>query len=230
MVGLNQPYFFKIIWYFLKKLVSLQTFLQMISKQINNLHADGKTKEELLEHIEITKTSYSDVVEILDILSKTFNIDEREALRQLLYSKADLDNSVKLIDKRDNKIYGLLIFSLFQIQNGSPIININPFLSDYLCGFSQLNGHSFVIDKRLRGCGVDKKMLMFQKKYIDKFDIVWCGVENDLKSHKYWEKLGFLPIIEDNHGIFYIKTKDKKKMIDIFIIKTLTQNENNHTI
>ena len=84
MVGLNQPYFFKIIWYFLKKLVSLQTFLQMISKQINNLHTDGKTKEELLEHIEITKTSYSDVVEILDILSKTFNIDEREALRQLL--------------------------------------------------------------------------------------------------------------------------------------------------
>ena len=48
MVGLNQPYFFKIIWYFLKKLVSLQTFLQMIYKQINNLHADGKTKEELL--------------------------------------------------------------------------------------------------------------------------------------------------------------------------------------
>ena len=202
----------------------------MISRQINNLHSDGKTKEELLEHIKITKTSYSDVVEILDILSKTFNIDEHEALRQLLYSKADLDNSVKLIDKRDNKIYGLLIFSLFQIQNGSPIANINPFLSDYLCEFSQLNGHSFVIVERVRGCGVVNEMLMFQKKYIDKFDIVWCGVENDLKSHKYWERLGFLPIIEDNHGIFYVKTKDKKMMIDIFIIKVLTKNENNHTI
>jgi len=195
----------------------------MVFKQIDKLHDDKKTKKDLLKYFKITKTSYSDIVEILEILSKTFNIDEREALRQLLYSKADLDNSVKLIDTRDNKIYGLLIFSLFQIQNGSPIMIMNPYLSDYLYNLSQINGHSFVIDKRLRGCGIDKKMLMFQKKYIDEFDVVWCGVENDLKSHKYWEKLGFFPIIEDNHGIFYIKTKDKKKMIDIFIIKTITQ-------
>ena len=202
----------------------------MVNQKREYLHEDGKNTKELMEYVILEKTSYDDTIQILEILSKSFNISEKEALHQLLYSNADLNNSVKLVDTRDNKIYGLLVFSLFNIQNGSPIIGLNQTLSNFLTHSKQLNGHSFVIDKRLRGQGFDKKMLLFQQDYINQFDFIWCGVEKDLKSHKYWEKLGFLPIMDDGKGVFYIKTTNTKEMLGIFIIKMLSQYENNYII
>lgn len=181
---------------------------------------DNKTKDELINNCILCKTSYSDVVEIVKILSKSFSIySEREVVRQLLYSNADLDNSVKIIDKRDNKIYGLLIFSKFPINAGSPIINFNIKLSDYLSKYTQINGHSFIIDIRLRGTSFDKKMLLFQKDYVNEYDFIWCGVEKELKTHKYWEHLGFVKLFETDEAIFYIYPKDKKLLLDIFILK-----------
>lgn len=192
----------------------------------NVFYDDNKTKNELIDNCIICKTSYSDVTDIVKILSKSFSIySEREVVRQLLYSNADLDNSVKLIDKRDGKIYGLLIFSKFPINVGSPIINVNCLLNDYLSKFKQVNGHSFIIDIRLRGTSLDKKMLYYQKDYIDKYDFIWCGVEKELKTHKYWEYLGFIKLFETDEAIFYIYPKDKKMLLDIFILKILSQNE-----
>lgn len=202
----------------------------MVNQKTDYLHEDGKDKKELMEFVRLEKTSYDDTIQILEILSKSFNISEKEVLHQLLYSNADLNNSVKVVDTRDNKIYGLLIFSLFDIQNGSPIMGLNRPLGDFLAHAKQLNGHSFVLDSRLRGEGLDKKMLLYQQDYINQFDFIWCGVEKHLKSHKYWEKLGFLPIIDDGKGIFYIKTTNTKEMLGIFIIKMLSKYENNYII
>lgn len=186
---------------------------------------DKKTKDELISNCIICKTSYSDIVEIIGILSKSFGIySEREVVKQLLYSNADLDNSVKIIDKRDNKIYGLLILSKFPINIGSPIAHIDAPLNDYLSNYTQVNGHSFIIDIRLRGTSFDKKMLHYQKNYINEYDFIWCGVEKELKTHKYWEHLGFMKLFETDEAIFYIYPKNKKILFDIFILKILPQN------
>lgn len=195
-------------------------------KQINDFfHNDGKTSDELLNNYEICKTSYSDVVEIIDILTNSFYVEsERDAVHQLLYSKADLDNSVKLVDKRDGKIYGLLIFSKFDISDGSPIRYINPTLNNVLNGKKQVNGYCFVIDKRLRGSKVDLKMLKFQERYLKKYDFIWCGVETDLKTHKYWERIGFVKMFEIDDAKFYIMPNNKKLAIELFMIKLLSDN------
>ena len=68
-------------------------------------HNDNKTKNELLENVVIEKTNYKDVFEIIRILKQTFNIEnDKKVIEQLLMSHANLKESVKLIDKRDNKI------------------------------------------------------------------------------------------------------------------------------
>lgn len=146
----------------------------------------------------------------------------------MLYSKADLDNSVKLIDKRDNKIYGLLIFSEYPINIGSPIEFINPILSSYLKNYKQLNGHSFIIDERLRGTTFDKRMLLFNMEFLEKYDLIWMGVEKSLKTHNYWKRLGFEEILDIDEAKFYIKRLNKKSMLDIFILKALSENENDY--
>ena len=192
----------------------------------DKFYDDGKTRKDLIQNCIVTKTSYSDVVDIVNILADTLVGSKRDVVRQLLYSNADLDNSVKIVDTRDNKIYGLLIFSKFNIDCGSPIRFVEPMICDYLLKFSHLNGHSFVIDERLRGTSFDKKMLLNQKEYINTFDFVWCGVENELHTHKYWERLGFLKFMETDEAKFYIYPKDKNMFLDIFILKAMSLNKN----
>lgn len=201
-------------------------------KQINDIfHEDGKTTDELLNHYKICKTSYSDVVEIVNILTSSFYVEtKRDAVRQLLYSNADLDNSVKLIDERDGKIYGLLIFSKFNISEGSPIRYIDKTLNDALKNKTQINGHSFVIDKRLRGFGVDIEMLKYQEDYLKDYDFVWCGVETDLKTHKYWERIGFIKMFETIEAKFYIMPNNKKLAIELFMLKLLSDNGEKNNI
>lgn len=139
-----------------------------------------------------------------------------------------MDNSVKLIDKRDNKIYGLLILSEYNISNGSPLRVFNYDLCQYFYNIKQINGHSFVIDERLRGTKLDKKMLLYNIDYINQFDLIWLGVEKSLKTDNYWKHLGFEEILDIEEAKFYIKTKDKKDMLNIFILKTLSENEKDY--
>lgn len=196
---------------------------------IAQFYNDNKTAKELLDNIEISLTSYNDAKDIVSILCKSFNISSvEEALKQLIFSKADLNNSVKAYDKRDGKIYGILVFSEFNINQGSPLHFINPFLSDVLNDSKQLNGHSFVIDERLRGTNLDKKMLFFQKDYLKTYDIIWCGVENDLNTHSYWQRLGFIEAFHNKEAKFYIKSFNKNIMLQILILKMLNEsNEKN---
>ena len=198
----------------------------MIQK-CTTLHDDTKSREELLNHIDICKTSYKDAYQIINILMKAFNIpSDAEALRQLLYTNANLDESVKVVDKRDGKIYGLLILCEHPIQKGSPIFGKSYELGRYLENFSQLHGFAFVIDERLRGEHLHKNLLQFNFNYISKFDFIWCAVENDLQSHNYWKRLGFEEVLCNHDAKFYIKFFDKKRMIDIFMIKMFTENAN----
>ena len=190
------------------------------------IHDDNKTKEELLENIEIKKTSFKDAYKIIQILHKCFGIEnEQEALRQLLYSKADLDNSVKLVDKRDGTIYGILIFSDYDITYGSPLQSYNYDLWDYLSRIKkQLNGYAFILDKRLRGTNFHKDMLMFNIDYIKQYDLIWLAVEHTLNTDNYWKRFGFEEILSIDEAKFYVKSFDKKRMLEIFILKTLSEN------
>ena len=194
---------------------------------ITRFYEDGKTKEELLENIEIQLTTFKDAENIVDILCKTFDIPSFEmGVMQLITSKADLENSVKVVDKRDNKIYGFLIFSEFEIDKGSPIRYINKNLSSFLLPLKQINGHSFVLDERLRGTKVDKQMLLYQKDYLQQYDIIWCGVENELHTHSYWKRLGFIDAFSNQDAKFYIKSFDKNIMLTLFIMKMLGNEKN----
>ena len=171
----------------------------------NRFGDSGMTAEELLANVEIKSTRPDDVSRIIEFIARSWGMSGNfEAFTQVVHSKMDLMKSVKLIDKRDGEIYGLLLFAYYPIQEGSPIMGINPSLGRYLNQYTQLNGHSFIIDERLRGHGLDKKMLLFGKEYIDTFDFVWCAVEKDLKSHNYWKKLGFKKIFSIPEASFYI--------------------------
>lgn len=172
----------------------------------NRVSDSNISREELLENIEITTTAHQDYNKILEILSNCFDLSPNEVAAQFLFSQVDLNNSVKVIDKRNGEIYGLLMLCNYNITVGTPILHINPILGKLLQPFKQINGHSFVLDERLRGLGIDKKMLEHNKDFINQHKFIWCAVENSLKSHNYWKKLGFVEALENNEAKFYIKS------------------------
>jgi hypothetical protein len=84
-------------------------------------------------------------------------------------------------------------------------------MADYLSQFVQVNGHSFIIDERLRGTGLDRKMLFYNIKFLMKnYDFIWAGVEIDLKSHRYWERLGFIEVFRIPEAVFYMMPLNEK--------------------
>jgi hypothetical protein len=178
----------------------------------NKLIDNELTREELLNRVEIRKTSEDDLMQICETLAKAFNLNSYlEALWQLENSKVQLGESVKLVDKETNEIYGLLIFCEYPIAFGSPIRLFADNLSEYLNEFKQINGHSFIIDERLRNSGLDKKMLYFNMDFLaENYDFIWCGVEIDLKSHRYWERLGFTEVFRIPEAVFYLMPLSKK--------------------
>lgn len=196
------------------------------------LQDDEKTKEELLQNAEVTLCTYKDTSDILDILKKAFKVRTRtDAFMQLVRSNADLENSVKIIDKRDGKIYGILIFCNNPICQGSPIgfTKYAP-IALYLSHFKILNGHSFVIDSRLRNTKLDIEMLMFNSGYTQNYDYIWCGVEKDLRSHSYWKRLGFMELFSIPEASFYIRNTKSNNLLDIFILKELCDKKNEKDI
>ena len=184
----------------------------------NKLVDNELTKEDLLGKIEICKTSKDDFEEICNTLAKAFNLSSpSEAKFQLNNGLVNLDESVKLIDRKTKEIYGLLIFCEYPISIGSPIMFKERNLGLFLDRFKQLNGHSFVIDERLRGCGVDKQMLYFNNEFIkEQYDILWIAVENSLRTHNYWKRLGFIEVFEIDEATFYMIPLNKKVLGDIY--------------
>lgn len=178
----------------------------------NKLVDNDLAREDLLERIEIRKTSVEDLEQICKVLAKSFNLSSHlEALFQLENSKARLDESVKLVDKETGDIYGLLIFTEYPIDRGSPIRMVESGISEYLSDYKQVNGHSFIIDERLRNCGLDKKMLYFNTDFLIKnYDFIWIGVEESLRSKSYWERLGFTKVFEIPEATFYLMPLSKK--------------------
>lgn len=178
----------------------------------NKLVDNDLAREDLLGRVEIRKTSVEDLEQICKVLAKSFNLSSHlEALFQLGNSKARLDESVKLVDKETGDIYGLLIFTEYPIDRGSPIRMVESGISEFLSDYKQVNGHSFIIDERLRNCGLDKKMLYFNTDFLIKnYDFIWIGVEESLKSKSYWERLGFTKVFEIPEATFYLIPLSKK--------------------
>lgn len=178
----------------------------------NKLVDNDLSRKDLLERIEIQKTSIYDLENICKTLAKAFDLKSPiVALHQLDNSNVVLSESIKLVDKYTNEIYGLLIFTEYPIQIGSPIQIIEKEISQSLENYKQVNGHSFIIDERLRNCGLDKKMLYFNVNFlIENYDFIWIGVENSLKSLPYWERLGFTKVFEIPEATFYLMPLSKK--------------------
>lgn len=172
----------------------------------NKLVDNDLTRENLLERVEIRKTSVEDLEQVCKVLAKSFNLSSYlEALFQLENSKARLDESVKLVDKESGDIYGLLIFTEYPIDRGSPIRMVESGISEYLSDYKQVNGHSFIIDERLRNSGIDKKMLHFNTEFLaENYDLIWIGVEKSLKSLPYWHRLGFIDIFIIEEATFLL--------------------------
>lgn len=195
----------------------------------NRLVDNNLEREEILNNIIITGTTYEDAPILTELLAKCFGLYDQEfALRQLLFSNAQLDNSVKAIDKRNGDIYGFLILSKFPIHIGSPIMHLNAKLAGFLIQFSQINGHSFIIDERLRGTGIDKKMLRYQKEFLDGFEMIWCAVEESLGTDNYWKRLGFKEIFRIPEATFFAHFNDKIISDDIYNIINELKDETNH--
>ena len=178
----------------------------------NKLIDNDLTREDLLERVEIRKTSIYDLEDICKTLTKAFNLNScLEALFQMENSNAILSESVKLVDKYTNEIYGLLIFTEYPIQIGSPIKMVENGISKSLECYKQINGHSFIIDERLRNCGLDKKMLYYNADFlVQNYDFIWIGIEESLRSQHYWERLGFTKVFEIPEATFYLIPLSKK--------------------
>lgn len=178
----------------------------------NKLVDNELTREELLERVVIEKTNENDINDICKTIAKAFDLScPDEVLFQLIHSNVAIDESIKLVDKYTNEIYGLLMLCEYNITKGSPILMLERGLGEYLDRFSQINGHSFVIDERLRNCGLDKKMLFHNIDFLkENYDLIWIGVEESLKSHNYWKRLGFTEVFEIKEAVFYMFPLNEK--------------------
>ena len=170
----------------------------------NKLIDNDLSRNDLLERVEIKKTSKDDLNAICKTLAKAFDLScDAEALMQLTQSNALLDESIKLVDKENGDIYGLLMFCEHPIKVGTPIMIEYPNLGEYFNKFKQVNGHSFIIDERLRGTNLDKKMLFHNINFLsEKYDFIWIGVEKSLRTLAYWHFFGFTDIFITKEATF----------------------------
>ena len=199
----------------------------MIDESLDILIDDNKTKEELLENISYSNIDTDDFDNVSEILYKVLPIPSlNDAKEQLINSKADFSKSIKCFDKRDNVIYGVLIFSNYHIIDGSPLPSINIALANLLIDMNCINGFAFVLDKRLRGTNIHKKMIDLSINYIsNNYDFIWCGVEKNLKSHHYWQKMGFIKLFDIEEASFYIHFFNKSKLNEYLLLKEKIDNE-----
>jgi len=179
----------------------------------NNLLGDRTlSRDALLDKVTIKKTDKNDIDKVCEIITDTFNLSSVfEAHQQMENAKVLIDESVKLVDKENDDIYGILTFCDYPLSIGSPIESIEANLCEYLGRYKQVNGHSFIIDKRLRNTNLDKKMLNFNLDYLrENYDLIWCGVASDLKSQNYWKKLGFVELLTIPQASFFLLPLSEK--------------------
>ena len=176
----------------------------MIKKFDDYLHDNELTREELLDRVTLSYMEYCDIPQLAALMVKSFGVDTMcFAFEQLIRTRVLMERSVKLFDPSTNEIYGFLVLANYKISEGSPI-NLKEFsLGEFLDGFSQIHGYAFVIDKRLRNTGYDKRMLAMVDYFISTFDFCWLAVDSDLRSNAYWEKLGFKKIFSIPEATFY---------------------------
>lgn len=181
----------------------------------NKLVDNEKTRDELLGVVEVRNTTSDDLGPICETLARAFGLSSpSEALWQFINSNVLIEQSVKLVDRDTDEIYGILMFCQWPIQRGSPILHMEPGLSRFIEQFSQVNGHSFVIDKRLRGTGIDRKMLFHNIGFLsNNYDLIWIGVEKSLRTLPYWHRLGFTDVFEIDDATFLL-LPISKRMID----------------
>lgn len=167
---------------------------------------DDLNRNQILKTCKIDYTSASDLLQILRILIKCFKIPNLTlALQYLIDINVDLKRSVKYYDPLTKEIYGLLLFGEQSTKNGIPYFSFKqPILSEMLNTCRQIQGAAFIIDERVQGSGIDKKMLKFRNLKETK-EMVWCGVNKSLNTHNYWERLGFTNFYEDDVVKFYLK-------------------------
>ena len=195
----------------------------------NRLVDNDLSQEELLPRIDVVKTTLDDAKSLIMLLAKCFNLSsEFEAYMQLKQSQVLLTESVKAVDRETGDIYGFLLLCDYPIIDGSPIRIISPRVSWMLSLPSQINGHSFFIDERLRGTGIDKKMLDLLWNYISQYDMIWCAVEKGLKSHNYWQRIGFEKLFSISEATFYAMPCNEKAAEDIYYIAEAFKDEEHH--
>lgn len=183
----------------------------------NRLQDTIYDSEELIENCEISKTSPNDLIEIARILCCNMGVNNPIfAIEQLVNTNAQLDESIKVYDKRDGKIYGILILSKHSMNHGSPLPMLDNLCARAIQNCSQINGFLFILDERLRGHNFDRRMIKMALPYIKTFDMVWVAVEKDLKTHNYWKHLGLYEGLKINEATFYFKILNKSTLLDIY--------------
>ena len=202
----------------------------MIVRQDDILHVNALTSEELLNKVEVSFMSYCDVYQLAELMTKCFGVStECFAVEQLIMSRALINNSVKVFDPETDEIYGFLILSRFNLDDGSPIKQIESSLCEFLSQFSQIHGFAFVLDKRLRNQGIDKQMIEMTKPFIESFDFVWLAVDSDLRSDAYWRRMGFRVLFSLPDATFYGRFNKNIKNADIYY-KFIFFNSEDHSI
>lgn len=167
------------------------------------------TTDELLSRVRIEKTVPSDIGAVSKMMFKEFHIDScAEARFELIDTNANFNESVKVVDPETGDIYGALIFSDYPLEETTTALDEE--ITKLIENHPQVNGFVFLLDERLRGTGIDRKMLTYNLGFIkENYDIIWCGVAKYLHSGDYWKRNGFKEICEDEDSTFYMLLIDE---------------------
>ena len=167
---------------------------------------DDNTLKILIDNIAYSLTNKNDFNEIAKLMKNNLPIESLDDAKfQLKDANILFNKSIKCYDVNNKKIYGVLIYCNFNIDRGSPICSISPNIYDLLSNYKGINGFAFVVDKQLRGTNIHKNLINESIKFIKPYyDFIWCGVEQNLKSHNYWKRMGFYKLFSIKEASFYI--------------------------
>lgn len=177
---------------------------------INDKMVDNElTTRDILKYCTIGKVDpIFDKNHIKHIMNKCFKLPLPEA--EKLIEEIDYNTSIKFYDPMGDEIYGLLLFTNNEVKKSIPGIEyFNPIIANLFNGLRLKNGEAFILDKRLQGIGLDKLMLNYALKLLKESEpipeIIWLGVNRELKSHNYWKRHGFIEFYSDMMVRFYFK-------------------------
>ena len=192
------------------------------------LQDNDKTREELLRDLSLSFMESYDIPQVAALMAKSIGPNTVcEAFEEVIRTNVIINKSVKIYDPKTDEIYGFLILSNYRLEQGSPISSELFSLAEFLSGFSQIHGYAFILDSRLRGTGLDKKMLLKVNNFVNTFDFCWLGVHTALNTDKYWERFGFRKLFTIEDGTFYGKFSENVKSANIYY-KMLFFNSEDH--